>query len=130
MDIDDLLLEEIEQEFNDLKDVEMGTEKYKASVDGLAKLVDRAIELRKIDADRNDKESELDIRSKDLELREQRDKYDKIDQLIRNGISIAGIVIPTVVTIWGTLKTFQFEEEGSITTNIGRGFINKLLPKH
>ena len=130
MDIDDLLLEEIEQEFNDLKDVEMGTEKYKASVDGLAKLLDRAIELRKIDADRNDKESELDIRSKDLELREQRDKYDKIDQLIRNGISIAGIVIPTVVTIWGTLKTFQFEEEGSITTNIGRGFINKLLPKH
>ena len=130
MDIDDLLLEEIEQEFNDLKDVEMGTEKYKASVDGLAKLVDRAIELRKIDSDRNDKESELDIRSKDLELREQRDKYDKIDQLIRNGISIAGIVIPTVVTIWGTLKTFQFEEEGSITTNIGRGFINKLLPKH
>ena len=130
MDIDDLLLEEIEQEFNDQKDVEMGTEKYKASVDGLAKLVDRAIELRKIDADRNDKESELDIRSKDLELREQRDKYDKIDQLIRNGISIAGIVIPTVVTIWGTLKTFQFEEQGSITTNIGRGFINKLLPKH
>ena len=130
MDIDDLLLEEIEQEFNSLKDVEMGTEKYKASVDGLAKLVDRAIELRKIDVDRNDKESELDIRSKDLELREQRDKYDKIDQLIRNGISIAGIVIPTVVTIWGTLKTFQFEEEGSITTNIGRGFINKLLPKH
>ena len=130
MDIDDLLLEEIEQEFNGLKDVEMGTEKYKASVDGLAKLVDRAIELRKIDADRTDKESELDIRSKDLELREQRDKYDKIDQLIRNGISIAGIVIPTVVTIWGTLKTFQFEEEGSITTNIGRGFINKLLPKH
>lgn len=130
MDIDDLLLEEIEQEFNGLKDVEMGTEKYKASVDGLAKLVDRAIELRKIDADRNDKESELDIRSKDLELREQRDKYDKIDQLIRNSISIAGIVIPTVVTIWGTLKTFQFEEEGSITTNIGRGFINKLLPKH
>ena len=130
MDIDDLLLEEIEQEFNGLKDVEMGTEKYKASVDGLAKLVDRAIELRKIDADRNDKESELDIRSKDLELREQRDKYDKIDQLIRNGISIAGIIIPTAVTIWGTLKTFQFEEEGSITTNIGRGFINKLLPKH
>ena len=130
MDIDDLLLEEIEQEFNGLKDVEMGTEKYKASVDGLAKLVDRAIELRKIDSDRHDKESELDIRSKDLELREQRDKYDKIDQLIRNGISIAGIVIPTVVTIWGTLKTFQFEEEGSITTNIGRGFINKLLPKH
>lgn len=130
MDIDDLLLEEIEQEFNGLKDVEMGTEKYKASVDGLAKLVDRAIELRKIDSDRNDKESELDIRSKDLELREQRDKYDKIDQLIRNSISIAGIVIPTVVTIWGTLKTFQFEEEGSITTNIGRGFINKLLPKH
>ena len=130
MDIDDLLLEEIEQEFNGLKDVEMGTEKYKASVDGLAKLVDRAIELRKIDLDRNDKENELDIRSKDLELREQRDKYDKIDQLVRNGISIAGIIIPTVVTIWGTLKTFQFEEEGSITTNIGRGFINKLLPKH
>lgn len=129
MNIDDLLQEEIEQEFDDLKSIEMGTEKYKASVDGLAKLVDRAIELKKFDADRDDKESELEVKSKDLELKEQQAENNRKDQLIRNSISIASVVVPTLVTIWGTLKTFKFEEEGSITTNIGRGFINKIIPR-
>ena len=51
------------------------------------------------------------------------------DRLVRNGITIASIVIPTAVTIWGTLKSFKFEETGTVTTTIGRGFINKLIPK-
>ena len=129
MNIDELLKEEIEQEFDGLKTIEVGTEEYKTTVDGLAKLVDRAIELKKFDASCAEKESELEIKANELEIREKQAKDDNKDRLIRNGINIAGIIIPTVVTIWGTLKTFKFEEEGSVTTTIGRGFINKLLPK-
>lgn len=49
MSIRTLLNEEIKNEFNDLKKMELGSETYKTTVDGLTKLVDRAIELERID---------------------------------------------------------------------------------
>ena len=54
---------------------------------------------------------------------------DRKDRRVKNGIAIGGIVLPLAVTIWGTFKTFRFEETGTITTMMGRGFINKLIPK-
>ena len=54
---------------------------------------------------------------------------EKKDRLIKNILTGAGIIIPLGVTVWGTLKTLKFEEEGTVTTLMGRGFINKLFPK-
>ena len=56
MSIETLLNDEIRSEFEELKKLEVGTEQYKASVDGLTKLVDRAIEFEKIDAERTEKQ--------------------------------------------------------------------------
>ena len=61
--------------------------------------------------------------------RVQQAEDERKDRKLKNGISVAGIVIPIVVTIWGTLKTLKFEETGTVTTIMGRGFIQKLLPK-
>ena len=65
----------------------------------------------------------------DNDFKSQQMEDERKDRLVRNGITIASIVIPTAVTIWGTLKSFKFEETGTVTTTIGRGFINKLIPK-
>lgn len=105
--IETLLHEEIVTELEGLRDMETGTEAHKAAVDDLTKLVDRAIEMEKL-ANGGD---------------------ERKDRLIKNCIAIAGIVIPSVLTIWGTLKSFEFERDGTVTTIMGRGFINKLLPK-
>ena len=126
MSIETMLHAEIESQFEGIKDVEMGTEEYKTSVDGLAKLMDRAIELKKIDIEHEDKQK---AQNDEYTLKTCQMNDENKDRKIRNGIAIAGIVIPTVVTIWGTLKTFKFEETGTVTTMLGRGFINKLLPK-
>lgn len=126
MSIETMLHAEIESQFEGIKDVEMGTEEYKTSVDGLAKLMDRAIELKKIDIEHEDKQK---ARNDEYTLKTCQMNDENKDRKIRNGIAIAGIVIPTVVTIWGTFKTFKFEETGTVTTMLGRGFINKLLPK-
>lgn len=122
MKFEKMLHDEIESEFECLQDIEFGSDEYKAGIDGVGKLIDKAIDLKRVEADCENK-------SKDLELRIQQAKDENKNQWIKDGISIAGIVVPTLVTIWGTVKTFKFEEEGSITTNIGRGFIQKLLPK-
>ena len=126
MGIETLLNEEIQAEFNALKDIEMGSDKYKTTVDSLTKLCDRAIEMRK-------HEVEMDIKSEqynaDYVLKEQQAKDEKRDRIVKNCLTGAGIIIPTVATIWGTLKSIKFEETGTITTIMGRGFIQKLLPK-
>ena len=126
MKIETLLHEEIQDEFKNLKEMELGTEEYKTTVDGLAKLVDRAIEIDKLNIDAQDR---IDSREIEVDLKQQQINDEKQDRKIRNGIAIAGIVIPTIVTIWGTLKSFKFEKDGTVTTIMGRGFIQKLLPK-
>ena len=125
MKFETLLNEEIQDEFKNLKEMELGTEDYKTTVDGLVKLVDRAIEIDKLNIDAQDK---IDSREIEVDLKQQQINDDKQDRKIRNAIAIAGIVIPTIVTVWGTFKSLKFEKEGTVTTIMGRGFIQKLLP--
>jgi hypothetical protein len=126
MAIRNLLELEIEEEFEKLNKMEVGTEQYKTTVDGLTKLLDRSIEIDKHrdELDEKDKNREID---KDFKSKQVEDE--KKDRKIKNGLTLAGIVIPSVITIWGTLKSLKFEKDGTVTTIMGRGFINKLLPK-
>ena len=121
-----VLHEEIQNEFEELKKIEVGSDKYRTAVDGLTKLMDRAIEIDKLNAGA---EERLDARNIDAELRQEQLEADVKDRKVRNAISLAGIIIPTAVTIWGTLKSLKFEETGTITTNAGRNFINRIFKK-
>ena len=107
---------EIEEELdklNEIKDVK--SDEFRTVSDNVAKLIDRAIEMEKIGND---------FEKFQIQLREEQK-----DRLVKNCIAAAGIIIPAGLTIWGTIKSIKFEETGTITTIIGRGFINKLLPK-
>lgn len=126
MKIETMLHAEIENEFETLKKLELGTDKYKATVDGITKLVDRAIEIDKMNIEQEEK---YEVRRDENDFKTKQMKEDKRDRFVKNGIAVAGIVIPSAITIWGTLKTLKFEEEGTVTTIMGRGFVNKLLPK-
>lgn len=126
MKIETLLNEEIQSEFVELGKLDVGSEKYKTAVDGLTKLCDKAIEIEKFKTEHEFKR-EQQAAEDDLKIEQLND--DKKDRLIKNSLTAAGIVIPTAVTIWGTLKSIKFEETGTITTIMGRGFIQKLLPK-
>ena len=121
-----MLHEEIQNEFEELKKIEVGSDKYKTAVDGLTKLMDRAIEIDKLNVGA---EERLDARNIDAELRQEQLEADVKDRKVRNTISVLGIVIPTAVTIWGTLKSLKFEESGTITTNAGRNFMNRIFKK-
>lgn len=122
MSIENLLETEIQDEFDKLSKMEKGTEQYKATVDGLTKLMDRAIEIEKFNVDAEERVKENDFKLKQAD-------EDRKDRIVKNCMTAAGIIIPTVVTVWGTIASFKFEQEGTVTTIMGRGFINKLLPK-
>lgn len=124
--IETLLHEEIQDGFDALSRMERGTEIHKTTVDEVAKLFDKAIEIEKIEIEAKDKAKAREI---EASLKRAQMEEDRKDRRVKNGIAIGGIVLPLAVTIWGTFKTLKFEEEGTVTTIMGRGFINKLIPK-
>ena len=121
-DLKEQLETEISSELDTIKSMAVGSDEYKIAVESVSKLIDKLNEADKID---------LEKRKLNLsEIKEnERDEFNKKNQYITHGISIGSIVIPVLVTVWGTYKTLKFEETGTVTTMMGRGFINKLLPK-
>ena len=117
-----LLHEEIQAKLEALKDLEVGSEEYEKAVNAITKLMDRAVEIDKINLEADNSAFEHNYKMSQI-------KVDHKDRWIKNILSALGIAIPAGITIWGTLKSLKFEETGTVTTIMGRGFINKLLPK-
>lgn len=115
MTIEELLEEDVTSEMEKLR-----TTPYDAKEYGMVSETVRMLMTQKIEMDK--------VKSEQL-FREQQLKDEKKDRLIKNVIGVAGIVLPLAVTIWGTKVSLKFEEEGTFTTIMGRGFVNKLLPK-
>ena len=126
MTTEKLLHEEIVNGFTNLSELEVGSEKRKQQVAELTALVDRAIEIDKLNIEHEEK-----VKTREIEnnFRNMQMAEEKKDRIVKNCLTAAGIAIPTLVTIWGTIKSLRFEAEGTVTTIMGRGFINKLLPK-
>jgi hypothetical protein len=115
MNFEELLDEDLSSEMQKLRTTSYTDKEYGNVSDTVVKLMDRKIEMEKLKSEQ--------------QFREQQLEEDRKDRLIENAISVAGIVLPLVVTIWGTKVSLKFEEEGTFTTIMGRGFIQKLLPK-
>lgn len=123
-DIKSLLKKEIEAEFLELEKIQIGTDDYKTSVDGITKMIDKSIEISKMEADIDSKKEALYAET-DLELKKQKNEH--FNKMIVNILSGASIVSGVALTIWGTYKTLKFEETGTVTTTAGRSFINSVV---
>lgn len=109
-------LDDVIQELTEkLEGMEPGTDEYKATSDYLLKLMDRSIEIGKFNHEVADKAVTR--------------KEERRDRFVKNFLSFMNIAVPAGLTVWGTIKSLTFEEKGTVTTIVGRGFINKLLPK-
>ena len=126
MSIKSLVDEEIRSEIEEISKIEVGSEKHKASVDALAKLLDKSIELERLDVEAQEK---YESRIAENELKMKQLKDEKRDRIVKNVLTCVSVVGGFGVTIWGTLKSLKFEENGVVTSIVGRGFIQKLLPK-
>ena len=124
MSIQRLLREEIESEFKELSKITPGGEDYKVTVDGIAKLMDRAIEMEKNEIDRQDR---IDARDSENELKTKQMEDEKKDRFVKNLLAGVGTIGGLVVTIWGAKKAWKFEETGTVASPVGRSFINKLI---
>lgn len=118
---------EIKNELELIATRDIGTEDSKVMIDGITKLMDRRIELMRFNADCQQKKAIQELNQLEYELKKQQLREDKRDRLVKNIMAGAGIALPLLVTIWGTVVSLNFEKEGVVTTGAGRGFINKLF---
>ncbi len=115
MDMTTKLHKEIDKRFEDLAGMDPASKEYSAAVDSVTKLMDRDIEIKKLEMTETQNEKQL--------------KEDRKSRVVKNCIDVGAIVLPLAVTIWGAKASFKFEETGTITTGIGRKFMDKLIFK-
>ena len=104
---------EIEDKLDELANLDASTKEYSAAVDNVTKLMDRAIEIEKLEYSGTQNEKQM--------------KEERKSRLVKNCIDVGSIVLPIAVTIWGARASFKFEETGTITTSVGRKFMDKII---
>lgn len=124
--IERLLHEEIQNELKELAKMDVGSTEYKVAVDGIEKLMNLKMDRTKFEAECQDK---AETRNMETELRLKQMDEDRKNRIWRIVFDATTAGIQTAVIIWGVKASFEFEKEGTITTIMGRGFLNKLLPK-
>ena len=78
----------------------------------IAKMIEKSIELEKVnDGKKNDKRKFV---------------IDIGDKLIGHAITAVGIGLNLAVIVWGTKVTLEFEETGSVTSMVGRGYVQAI----
>ena len=118
------LIEEFNSELEELKKMEVGTDEYKTSVEGITKLADRIIEIEKQEHENSARAIDRQV---EMEFKEQQLIDEKRDRIIKNcltGLSVVGGLGLTFVT---AVMSMNFEREGTFTTEAGRGSIRQLL---
>lgn len=126
MSVERLLKEELEKEISELGNLSLGSDEYNATVDGVSKLMDRLNDSNKIELDAQERAA---ARESEAELKMEQIDNDKKNRRSQVFTTIAGIVIPVAVTIWGTLTTLKFEETGTVTTTAGKKLTGRLFDK-
>ena len=121
--IETLIDEELRKEFELLEHLNPGSNEYEASINGVSKLLDKSIELKKIEANSNLEKERLyeEIRIKERELDQT-----KQDQKIKNGLTAVSFIGSIGVLIWGALKSWEFEKEGTVTSSFGKSFMSNI----
>lgn len=126
MTMQTIVRDEVRDQLEQIHKMQVGTEEYKLAVDGVTKLMDRAIEMEKLDFEHEEQVRTREF-EEDLKVRQMKDE--KNDRRVKNVLTGLGIGIPAVITVWGAMKSWEFEKEGVVTSLIGKGFMNKLLLK-
>ena len=98
-----------------IEGLNVGSNEYEVAAEELDKIRNELIKLEQINQDNSVKLSQIDAENK-------REKT-------RNIINVGTFAVTTIVSVYGLWKTFKFDEEGTVTSTLGRGILNGIVPK-
>ena len=116
----------VEDGFNKLDEMEVGSDSYIKTSDQLIKMGNQLIEYDKLEVEKNNQKLN---RENDNDLRLKQMKQDQLDRYVKHGLTALSVIGGFALTIWGAKASWRFEEHGTITSTAGRKFINNLFFK-
>lgn len=125
MSIRTQLESEIEQELEVLEHVEMGSDVYRAGIDGITKLYDRLIQIEENEKNRENKEKNQEIEQILKETQLIQEKRIEWTNIVLNALKIIG---GFGITAWAFIVSMKFEEEGHLhSTEGGKSVLRSIL---
>ena len=93
--------------------------------------MDKELKLKQMETDEELKLKQINTESADRvanrvvdeTLRRAQLKEDRLDHMIKNGITVVTFAVSTLLVVWGAKKSWEFEKEGTITSTFGRMFM-------
>lgn len=126
MNMVNLLDVTIEDLLNKLADLDPESKEYEAVNDNLGKLMKHKIEIEKHLSAEAQAEKQLKFNETQAE---KKLRQERLTTIWKSVIEILLQLMALGVTVWGTILMFTFEEKGTITSAIGRKFIDKIVKR-
>lgn len=128
-DVRNLLEDEIQKRLKEMAEFDVDSDEYKAIAGEIGRLIDRYNDMNKIEMAGIESYERMEAQKDELKLKKKQHQKEVIDCVVKNGLTLISIAGGILLTIWGTKATFEFEREGTITSMVGRNFINGLFKK-
>jgi hypothetical protein len=100
---------------NQIDNLSIDNEQYEKLLEERDKIRNELIKLEQATMD-------SDVKKLQIEAENKREK-------IRNGITIGTFGVSTIIGIWTVVKTFKFDESGTVTSTLGRSSISNVVTK-
>lgn len=114
-----------------LESLEPGTEEHDKVATTLVKVLKQTGELEQVNQDVIDKAAarERNLKNDILEhsLKREQMENERKNEVVKHIITIGTTVVTVIVTIWGVRVSLKFEEQGTITTTVGRSMFNGII---
>ena len=144
MSIHDLYESELEDEFEDLNDIEPGSDEHRKAVGDISQLTDRYVRLKEVDIEKQkmDFESEkmkiehekiniehekINVEKQKMKIEREKMTEERKSRTIQIGKDVMSIVVPAAITGVGMVLMFLFEEKGTITSRAGSKIVDRMF---
>lgn len=122
--------EEVINQVGELGKMDLGTTEYEKTVNGIATLLDKVNDSKRIDLEAHEKEAS---REQDAEIKMEQIKEDRRSKIVPAIITTVGVIVTGVisaaVSTWGTKTVLTYEDKGVIpdSTAPGKSFMKRLF---
>lgn len=113
--IEEALWQDYEKASNRIESLTVGSDDYEAALEEQDKIRNELIKLEQINQDSETKLSQIEAENK-------REK-------VRNIITVGTFAVSTGISVYAIAKTFKFDKVATVTSTLGRGILNGVVPK-
>lgn len=121
MSVKQKLEDEFESQMNLLSNMNVGTDEYAKTVEGVSKIADRLIKIQQL----ND---EYDLKSREIENAKENRIQEEEQARKKNRIEWAKVITPTVGAFTMGIISMIWEKTDTLTLSAGKSALRDILP--